>query len=83
MKTVLNGTLTLNTEKKKAELSVPAPRHEKESVQVPSTKEGKERIVESLNTAVIDVTRQEMWPRQAHILTVSVRRHLKEGLFRN
>lgn len=80
MKTVLNGTLTLNTEIKKAELSVPAPRHEKESVQVPSTKKGKERIVESLNT---DVTRQEMWPRQAHILTVSVRRHLKEGLFRN
>lgn len=61
---------------------MPTPKHEKESVQVPSTKEGKEKIVEILITAMVDVTRQEMWPRQAHILTVSVRRHLK-GLFRN
>lgn len=76
----------MNTEKKKTELSVPTPRHKKESVQVPSTKEDKEdkeRIVESLNTAMVDVTRQEMWPRQAHVLTVSVRRHFREGLFRN
>lgn len=65
---------------------MPTPRHKKESVQVPSTKEDKEdkeRIVESLNTAMVDVTRQEMWPRQAHVLTVSVRRHFREGLFRN
>lgn len=69
--------------KKKTKLRVPTPRHKKESVQVPSTKEDKERIVESLNTAMVDVTRQEMWPRQAHVLTVSVRRHFREGLFRN
>lgn len=76
----------MNTEKKKTKLSVPTPRHKKESVQVSSTKEDKEdkeRIVESLNTAMVDVTRQEMWPRQAHVLTVSVRRHFREGLFRN
>lgn len=62
---------------------MPTPRHKKKSVLVPSTKEDKERIVESLNTAMVDVTRQEMWPRQAHVLTVSVRRHFREGLFRN
>lgn len=39
MKTVLNGTLTLNTEKKKTE---PAPRHKKESVHVPSGRQRKD-----------------------------------------
>lgn len=43
------------------------------SVQVPRADEGKERVVQSLNTAMVDMTKQELQLRQAHVSTVFVR----------